>query len=266
MYKLFNFPTVNIITLTETENRLNFLLKAFDDYNVKNINIHTYKRYEDGDHDVRSEYVSTMGISRIGCLTSHFKAIKKWYNTTNEEYALFCEDDLSIETVQYWKFDWSSFFYALPKYWGCVQLVLVKDHVFFDYDKSFKTRDWDNWSSCCYILTRSFAKKLLDIYHKDESFNFDYCGLDLHKRKLCSVNDNWLIPTAETILFSLLEPVYTVPLFVENINFESTLKLFNPNDVSHSLGHLNSYNEIINWWKSGGLNLYDMKNAYYTFG
>jgi GR25 family glycosyltransferase involved in LPS biosynthesis len=265
MYKLFNFPSTNIITIEESKDRLNFLLQNFSEYNVKNITVHTYKKYEYGDHDINSNYISIMGLGHIGAITSHLKTIKKWYNTTNEKYSLFCEDDLSLETVQYWKFDWSSFFYALPKYWGCVQLVLIKDHDFFDYDKSFKKRDWDNWSGCCYILTRSFAKKIIDIYHKDHSFNFDYNGLDEHRRKIYNTNDNWLIPTTETIVFSLLEPVYTVPLFVENINFESTLKIFNSNDVTHSLGHIKSYNEIIDWWKNGGLNLYDIKNVDTTF-
>ena len=44
----------------------------------------------EGSHDI--------GISsgEVGCVTSHLKAIKQWYETTDTPYAIFAEDDVSF--------------------------------------------------------------------------------------------------------------------------------------------------------------------------
>lgn len=268
MHKLFNFPSVNVITIPECLDRIHTLKSQFDEYGVRNINVNTLKRYEPETYLFEGEYVHLLADSHKGVLTSHLISIKKWLQNSTEEYSIFCEDDLSLETVKYWSFDWCTFLSSLPKNWGCVQLVLVKDHNMKNYDLCFRQRNWDDWSTCCFMIKRSFAKKLIDFYYKENIFTLNYRGLDEYKRKTIENNYYWIIPSNENILYSLIEPTYVVPLFVENINFSSSSNLFldNSNKIHQALGHVESYNETIKWWKSGGLNLNDVKNYPEVFG
>jgi GR25 family glycosyltransferase involved in LPS biosynthesis len=261
MYKLFNFPSVNVITIPENEDRLNILKDQFYSYNVKNLNVNLFKKYSPGDCIIEGSYVDKTTQHHMGCITSHLKSIKNWYKNTNEEYAIFCEDDLSLETVSYWNFDWCTFFSALPKNWGCIQLVLVKEYDINNFEKTFQKRNWDQWSACCYMITRSYAKKLLDNYYPNQTFILNYSGIDECRRK--SSHICWVYPTSENILYSLLEPVYSCPLFVENMTFSTSTNLFTTKEeyIHQGLGHVNSYNQIMEWWKMGGLNLNAVKNC-----
>lgn len=267
MYKLFNFPSVNVITIPECKDRISYLLNSFNKYNVKNITVNEFKKYEDGDFIFEGEYCKFLEKGHRGIVTSHLKAIKNWYNTTTEDYTIFCEDDLNLESVDYWKFEWSTFFNALPKNWGCVQLVVLKDFYFFDYHFDFRKRNWDDWSACCYLMKRSFAKKIIDFYYPNEIFTLDYRGIDEHKRKINS-NKFWLVPCSENLVYSLVEPVYTVPLFLENIKFKSTTTMYeNQRGIDgQGLGHIESYNSVLTWWKTKGLDLNTVKNCSDVFG
>lgn len=267
MYKLFNFPSVNVITIPECSERIDYLKSQFYNYNVKNIKINTFKKFEPGDYIFDGEYVNLLVDSHRGIVSSHLISIKNWYNSTNEQYSIFCEDDLSLDTVNFWPFDWSTFFCALPENWGCIQLVLVKENKMTDYDFCFRQRNWDDWSACCYMIKRSFAKKILDFYYKKNIFTLSYRGMDEYKRK--NSNDlSWLVPCTENIIYSLVEPIYTIPLFTENINFKSSTNLFiEPEKQIHqALGHVESNLDVLNWWKLGGINLNDVKNHPEVFG
>jgi hypothetical protein len=265
MYKLFNFPSVNIITIPDVPERIETLLHQFEEYKVNSITVNVYEKYKPENHIFKGEYIDLLSVAHRATLSSHFKSIKKWYETTNEDYSFFCEDDLSLETVQYWKFDWCTFFNTLPKNWGCIQLSLMRDSGIQHWTSEhfgFKRRNWDDWSACAFIMKRSFVKKLLDVYYRDNIFTLTYRGIDEYARKVYSDSTfNWIKPVNETILFSLLEPVYTVPLFVENINFPTTNNLFLENQVHNPHGHLDSYNVVMNWWKNGGLDLNTVKNC-----
>lgn len=265
MYKLFNFPSVNIITIPESQNRLDKLKNEFYSYGIYNLNINLFKKYKKNDYTITGEYAKNVADFHIGVLTSHLQSIKRWYDETNEEYAIFCEDDLSLETVNYWKFDWCTFMSSLPQNWGCLQLVVVKENGLFEHEKNFQVRNWDHWSTCCFMLKRSYAKKLLNLYYKDKIFTLDYRGIDEYKRK--TSNDvTWFYPTCENILYSLIEPVYSVPLFVENVNQSSTINLFSNEYINQSAGHLLSNQQILDWWKNGGLDLNFVKYYPEVFG
>lgn len=269
MIKLNGLPDVNVITLNEHPERLQSATKQFNDYGVFKIRAHRYKKYEEGDCNITGEYVHMIPNSTKGAVTSHLKAIKWWYEKTKEDVGFFCEDDISLDTVKYWNFEWQEFYDRLPKNFGAVQLVLIREENFSFNELSFRKRNWNDWSACAYLLTRSFAKKLLDIYYKDDEFTLNYLGLDILKRRIPGY-EYTLVPVSENILFSLLEPVYVAPLFLEDVKNFSTLSseytnLINENNTFQGLGHHNSYNTILSWWQSGGLSLESMKNVDDTF-
>lgn len=256
MYKLFNFPSVNVITIPENKNRVDCLLESFNFYNVTNIKVNVFKKYEPGDYLIEGEYCNLVTNFSKGVLTGHLIAIKNWYENTNENYTIICEDDLSLESVQYWKFDWSTFFNLLPKNWGCVQLVLIKEGNFQISHCNFRKRNWDDLSVSCYLITRSFAKKIIDFYYLNNTFTLEYKGIDEYKRRMSGIA-SFIIPIAENIIYSLVEPIYIAPLFLENIKFSTTSGV----PVHQGVGHVESHNLVHDWWKNGGLDLNTVKNC-----
>ena len=249
--RLKNFPPVHFISVDHSEERRKNLYEKFKLFHVENITPHIFKKYSDDDHTIISNYLEVNGDYRLsqGCrgpVTSHLKAIKEWLNTTNEEYAFFCEDDLSLETVQYWNFTWEEFVDVLPPKWDCIQLCIIQG---IEFDIEFRNRCWGDWSACAYLIKREYAQKLIDTYHHNENFYLDVKCHDAQYRP------DWaLVPVVETTLFSLTNRVYVFPLFVEDTSFKSSYAIENvTSDLDND--HNMSYNTVINWWKEMGFNL-----------
>lgn len=245
--KLKNFPSINFVSIEESQNRRDLLYKQFEEYNLTKVTPHIFEKYDDSKHTLVGNSLDKFVGNVRGPVTSHLKAIKKWYFDTDEEYAFFCEDDLSFETVKYWNFTWEEFFNNLPKDWGCVQLCWVREYEMFRFSYSglkLRPRCWCDWSACAYLITRDHAKKLISNYYRDGTFNLDYVGNDHAERP------EWALrPTAETIIFSKVSPIYGIPVFVENsLNFKSTWadQVSFPNEYS--------YHTVIDWWKTEGKN------------
>jgi GR25 family glycosyltransferase involved in LPS biosynthesis len=181
-----------------------------------------------------------MNGGTTGCVVSHLKAIRKWYEETDEDYAFFCEDDLSLETVSYWDFKWEEFIVTIPEGACCVQLLVIrKDYETFNLRK----RLWDDWAGTAYIITRNYAKILVENYCRGENkFHLELPG-----------SRNVLVPLLENVLFETLEDVcYTIPLFVEDIGFGTTFSPEDDKEVNGSQknGHIESYNIVLNHWKN----------------
>jgi hypothetical protein len=243
--KLKNFPPVHFISIEESEERRNSLYQKFEDYGITNVTPHIFERYKDEDHVVYGEYLDRwIGVGR-GPTTSHLKAIKEWYNNTDEEYAFFCEDDLSFDTVKYWNFTWEEFFSSLPSDWECIQLSWIKED-FYRFLVELRSRCWCDWSATAYLISRKFAKKLIDNYHHDDAFHLDLKGNDLNDR------EEWAkIPVVETIIFSSLGKVYGFPMFIEDLQFQSTIGT----DFSEGSFQKHSHANTIDWWKHTGQSL-----------
>jgi SAM-dependent methyltransferase len=265
-YKLHNFPPINFISVDKSEDRRKLLYEKFAKYNLTNIRPHIFEVYDDKDHHYIGESFRELnGIGR-GPTTSHLKAIKDWYFDTDEEYAFFCEDDISFEPIKYWNFTWEEFFNSLPEDWECIQLCWVREGDMFVFSTGglkLRHRCWCDWSACAYLIKRSHAKKLISNYYRNGSFNLDFVGNDSHVRPKWAKD-----PVAETIIFSPLgnpknidvnvSVVYGFPLFVEDVyNCESELLKYDCGNVLFPQRdcHEISHNTILNWWETKGKNL-----------
>jgi dTDP-4-dehydrorhamnose reductase len=258
--KMKNFPSINFISIPESEDRRKSLYESAEEYGIQTVRPYIYERYKEGDHKIQfpdpkefPDYTCTFPEDYMGAFTSHLKMIKEWYETTDEPYALFCEDDISFETVDYWNFTWEEFFNNLPKDWSCIQLSLTRYEPtmfrFFQPEVYLRHRCWCDWSACGYLINRERAKRLLDTYYDGETFIWDYRGSDKQIRieqshqEYCPYE-----PGIETIIYSILDnkPVYTFPLFVENCKFDTTVWNSKVNF------YIYSYESIIDWWKTKG--------------
>ena len=127
----------------------------------------------------------------------------------------------------------------LPKDWESVQLMWVRPN---QVKIEFRERYYDDWSATAFMLTRPYGQKLLDRFMiGDEEFNYDMGSIQ---------------PIVENIMFTSGK-VYTIPMFVEEINLETTSinsPEFNPNLIinGQNPSHHDSYYSVLNWWETTG--------------
>ena len=94
-----------------------------------------------------------------------------------------------------------------------------------------------------YIITRDYARVLVNTYCLGEKrFHLEIPG-----------TENVLTPLLENVLFETLEDVcYSIPLFVEDISFNTTFSTKEDSDISggQKSNHIKSHNTVINYWKN----------------
>jgi FkbM family methyltransferase len=227
------FPSVYCVSLEECQERRHELTFQFNNYGIEPIFLIS-KRYSESNDKVVGKYLHTLNDGTKGCCVSHLKMIKEWYNNTDEEYAFFCEDDLSLETIDYWDFTWNEFIEKIPDDAECVQLLTIRNH----YDTfEMRSRYWDDWGATAYILTRNGAKKIIDSYIFEDVYSLE-------------VPNKEIMPLIENIIFSFVN-TYTIPLFVENVSFKSTFEN-QDDDVKEGQknNHKIAYDIVLNMWKS----------------
>lgn len=255
--KLHNLPSVNCISLEECLDRREYLLQQFQKYNIKDINFLISKRFAESNDLILGKLAHTLNEGTAGCCVSHIKMIKRWLENTNESYGFFCEDDLSLKTIQYWDKSWEEFVNELPPDWDCVQLLTIRqDNLSF----TLRERMWNDWSATAYILKREYAQKLTDLYFKENTFNLE----------LPSPNE-YIQPLIENLLFTVGK-TYTVPLFVENIDFVSTF-VNKDEDINketlHKNNHIIAHNKVLGLWRNKSDSLFnfgtDIETPEYNF-
>jgi hypothetical protein len=232
--KLKGFPSVYYVSLEESQGRRDNLESQFAFHNIVPKGVIS-KRFSESDDVVYGKYLDSLNEGTTGCVISHLKAIRLWYETTDEEYGFFCEDDLSLETVDYWDFTWEEFVQKIPKDADCLQLFTIRG----DYDTfELRERYWDDWGASAYVVKREYAKRLIDTYIRAES----YC---------LEIPNQTVMPLIENILFASLGKCYTMPLFVEEVKFESTF-VGKDDDVNdgQKKNHYVSHQKVLEWWKN----------------
>ena len=126
-YKLKDFGPLYIINLDGQPERWKWMKDQLDYWQVTN-----YERISafDGRDDDLSEIISgrypnAVSSGEIGCVTSHLKSIKHWYDTTDTEYGIFMEDDCDFCSVKHWPFSWRECMARMPYDWDCLQVAII---------------------------------------------------------------------------------------------------------------------------------------------
>lgn len=230
--KLEHFSNLYYISLEESVDRQNLLNQQFAEYNISSVYPIISKRFSECDDKITGEQLETLDPGTRGTIVSHLKAIKKWYDECNDSYAFFCEDDVSFETVKYWNFTWKDFIENLPEDAECVHLATVRPY----YDGiKLREKTYEDWSATAYIITRDYAKKIIDRHIFGDVYDVTIPG-------------NY-VPMPENVLFFGHGKVYSIELFVENIDIPTTFKQIESNQKEY---HDESYEYVINWWKNNG--------------
>ncbi len=213
--------------------------RQFAKHGVTELVPHIFKRYHECGHKLSGGFVHDLHENSKGPVTSHIKAIKRWFDSTDDDYAFFCEDDLSLETVDYWNFTWGEFLERLPGDWECVQLTWVRP---YPTKVELRERLPEDWNAAAYLMKRCYANKLLESYYVDgEEFNLD-------------IRDTDLIPIVENVLFRNIGRVYNAPVFLEDVtNVKSTYFGKDPTEVNgQGEYHWDSHEWVLGWWREKG--------------
>ena len=235
MNKLDNFAPLFIISLPDQKKRINNLKQEFRQYNIKKYKVipAVDGRKNDLREIVYGEYPK-LRPQEIGCVASHLKALQEWIETSDSEYAIIMEDDCSLYTVQFWQWDWNYFMKNIPKDADIVQLVMIKNnnvkfnmHVKESYASTPTTTY--AWSTACYVIKRSYAKKILDMMVVEDKIDFS--------------NVRFKNKAADVLLYNLGK-AYSMPILTYFLDTKNAI------NNQHADFHIKSKQHIDSWWEN----------------
>ena len=241
-FKLKGIGPIYYLNLDGQPERREFMEDQFKYWEIEN-----YERitaYDGRDDDLsgilKGRYPERMSPGEIGCVTSHLKAIRHWLDTSDSPYAVFMEDDCSLDLVRFWPFTWRDFYSRLPYDWDCVQISIICTG---DIHVRLHKRFVNDFSTACYIMNRRYAEKLMHFHVK---------GPDKYKL------DNGVKPrpVADDLLYNAGN-TYAIPLLLYRTELGSSI---HPEHVD--VFHKQNYQSQWNFWETSGstMSLADIVN------
>lgn len=180
----------------------------------------------------------------LGTATSHIRNIRKWLRDTDDEFAVFCEDDLSLDTVSLWNFTWQEFMNILPLNWGIVQLCVIRTD---DFNFGL-TELWtsNSWGQNCYLIKRDFAEELIDRVSLscEDSFNFHLEELEYNQQHTPGIPED-IIYHQNGSGTSRLKRSYACPMFIETM-VDSVVRTGGDNTKVHRKSHFRTLEILSN--------------------
>jgi hypothetical protein len=158
---------------------------------------------------------------------SHLKAIKYFYEETDLDYIIICEDDIVFDTVPYWPFTWSGFISHAPYDWDVLQCAITSTK---NLRANLHPRLINDFCAAFYIITRHHAAKILKLHVRGDKFRLD------QKLKPRATSEEIIYNTGRT---------YSMPLFTYRYDFDSGI-----HQDHIEIFHKNNVEGVLNFWKS----------------
>ena len=233
-YKLKNFGPIYYLNLDGQPERREYMENQFKYWEIDNYErISAYDGRDDDLSDIiKGRYPEMLTSGEVGCITSHLKAIKHWYETSDSPYAVIMEDDCSLDLVRYWNFTWDDFYANIPYDWDVVQLAIICTG---DIHIRIHKRFVNEFSTACYIINRHHAEKLLRLHVRDDKYKLD--------------NGVRPRPVADDLIYNSGN-TYSVPMLLYKIDLGSSI---HPDHIDAF--HKGNYESQFNYWSNSGANL-----------
>ena len=230
-YKLRNIGPIYCINLDGQPERWNYMEDQFKYWEIENYTrISAYDGREDDLSDIISgKYPENMSSGEIGCTTSHLKAIKHWYETSDSPYAIFMEDDCNLDLVRFWNFTWDDFYAHIPYDWDVVQIAIICTG---DIHVKLHKRFVNDFSTACYLITRHHAEKLIKFHIRGDKYKLD------NGCKPRAVADDLIYNSGNT---------FSIPLLLYRTELGSSI---HPDHVDAY--HKGNYEALTNFWFQNG--------------
>ncbi|MFZ9740381.1 MAG: glycosyltransferase family 25 protein [Candidatus Nanopelagicaceae bacterium] len=230
-YKLNGFGPIYCINLDQQPERWEYMKTQFNYWNITDYTrISAYDGRKDDLSDIlKGTYPEMMTSGEVGCVTSHLKAIKHWYETSDTPYAIIMEDDCNIDIARFWDFSWKDFISKAPYAWDVIQLAIICTG---DIYVPIHTRFVNDFSTACYVITRHHAEKLLKYHVRGGKYKLD--------------NGVKPRPVADDLIYNS-GCTYACPLLLYNLQLGSSI---HPEHID--IFHKNSHDGILNFWSQKG--------------
>jgi len=234
-YKLKGFGPLYIINLDGQPERWQWMEDQLKHWEIENYTrISAYDGRQDDLSDIiHGKYPEGVLSGEIGCVTSHLKAIKHFYENTDDPYAIIMEDDCDINVAKYWTFTWRQFMANVPYDWDIIQTAIIcpgELHV------TIHRRFVNDFSTACYVISRHHAKKLIDLHVRGE----DKYRLD---------NGVKPRPVADDLIYNS-GVSYACPIFLYKIELGSSI---HPEHIE--IFHRGSHDGLRELWLTRGSDL-----------
>tara|TARA_A100001201_G_C4083521_1_gene199728 strand:+ start:954 stop:1784 length:831 start_codon:yes stop_codon:yes gene_type:complete len=230
-YKLNGFGPIYLINLDGQPERWDYMKEQFDYWELTDYHrISAHDGREDDLSDIlKGRYPEHMSSGEVGCVTSHLKAIKHWYETSDSPYAVIMEDDCSLDTVRFWNFTWNDAISKVPYDWDVVQLAIICTG---DVHVKIHKRFVNEFSTACYVITRHHAEKLMRLHCRGDKYKLD--------------NGVRPRPVADDLLYNSGN-TYSIPFLLYKTELGSSI---HPDHVDNF--HKGNHTAITNFWQSQG--------------
>ena len=233
-HKLQGIGPIYYINLDGQPERKQYVEDQFKYWEIENYTrVSAYDGRNDDLSDVISgRYPDNMTSGEIGCVTSHLKAIKHWYETTDSPYAIIMEDDVDLQLVKNWDFSWKDFYSLIPYDWDVVQLAIIcTGPLHIKLHKRFV----NNFSTAAYMINRHHAEKLLKFHIRGDKYKLD------NGCRPRAVADDLVYNSGNT---------YSIPLLLYKIQLGSSI---HPEHVD--IFHKSSHDGLLEFWQQKGAEL-----------
>lgn len=213
--KLKNFPLVYYINLDHRTDRKKWMEDQFNYWGITNFRRVPASKYHVSKYDEWKDVVVEDGIleclSLMSVAINNIETVINWYDEYPSETCILMEDDLCLDNIKYWNFDWDYVENNLPENWECIQLYYVSP-----YEKDqlevpmFLHPRIDSGSAAAYLINRRYAKKLKDMLYRDGKYRLTFCDNSYHRKnsKKHIIQDDVLFDIGIT---------YSLPLFNLNV-------------------------------------------------
>ena len=241
VHKLKNIGPIYYINLDDQPERKEYMENLFKYWEIENYErVSAYDGRNDDLGDIlKGRYPEQMTSGEVGCTTSHLKAIKHWYETSDTPYAVIMEDDIDLEIVKCWSFTWSNFISQVPYDWDVIQLAIICTgglHV------TLHRRFVNDFSTACYIINRHHAEKLIRLHCRGDKYKLD------NGVKPRAVADDLIYNSGNT---------FAIPLFLYKLELGSSI-----HDIHIHVFHKSSYEAIWGYWKHDSTNVEDWNKMF----
>jgi|TARA_Y100000033_G_scaffold10968_1_gene10102 hypothetical protein len=230
-YKLQNFGPIYCINLDGQPERWDYMKQQFEYWELTDYHrVSAYDGREDDLGDIlKGRYPEHMTSGEVGCVTSHLKAIKHWYETSDSPYAIIMEDDCNLDTVRYWNFTWQDAVSRFPYDWDLVQLAIICTG---DVHVKIHKRFVNEFSTACYVITRHHAEKMIRLHCREDKYKLD--------------NGVRPRPVADDLLYNSGNS-YSIPFLLYKIELGSSI---HPDHIDTF--HKGNHQAIMNFWETSG--------------
>ena len=233
-FKLQDIPHIYWLNLDSDVGRREYMENQFKYWEIEN---HTRICGYDGRED--DVAVNLKGIipenvtqNELGCCMSHLKAIKEFYENSDDDYCIIAEDDVNLNIAHYWNFSWKEFFALLPYDWDCVQMTTICTG---DIHVKLHLKFINDFSAAFYLISRHHASKVLKNHMRGDKWKLD------NGVRPRAVSEDTILETGKT---------YTIPLFLYNLDFASSI-----HQEHITVFHRGPHDALLNWWQQSGASL-----------